>query len=202
LTRVGAGRSIPFVESGAPRVADSGGLIWERCVDYAITDATEADAVLLASLIRESFAGVAQRFGLTPENSPTHPSNCTPEWISSAFAKGVRYHLIRNDQGPAGCVALEQAAAGLCYLERLAVLPSYRRRGLGKALVDHVVTKAREVGARRVEIGIISADVELGRWYEKLGFSVTTTARFEHLPFEVTFMRKALVQAGEKGVPR
>ena len=62
------------------------------------------------------------------------------------------------------------------------------------------MTKAREVGARRVELGIISADVELRRWYEKLGFSVTNTARFEHLPFEVTFMRKALVQAGEKGV--
>jgi ribosomal protein S18 acetylase RimI-like enzyme len=162
-------------------------------VDYAITEATEADAVLLASLIREAFAGVAQRFGLTPENSPTHPSNCAPEWISSAFAKGVRYYVMRNDQGPAGCVALEQAGAGLCYLERLAVLPSYRRSGLGKALVDHVMTKAREGGARRVEVGIISDDVELRRWYEKLGFSMSTTARFEHLPFDVTFMRKPLV---------
>ena len=159
-------------------------------MDYVITEATEGAAVLLAALIRESFAGVAQRFGLTPENSPTHPSNCAPEWIRSAFAKGVSYYVIRNDEGPAGCVALENAGADVCYLERLAVLPSYRRRGLGKALVDHVMAKARELDAHRVELGIISADVELRRWYEKLGFSVTDTARFEHLPFDVTFMRK------------
>jgi N-acetylglutamate synthase-like GNAT family acetyltransferase len=162
-------------------------------VDYVITDATEADVELLASLIRESFADVAQRFGLTPENSPTHPSNCTPEWIRSAFAKGIRYYIIRTEQGPVGCVALEHANADLCYLERLAVLPSFRGYGLGKALVGHVVSKARELGAHRVEIGIISADAELREWYERLGFSVTTTAQFEHLPFEVTFMRKALV---------
>jgi N-acetylglutamate synthase-like GNAT family acetyltransferase len=175
-------------------------------VDCVITEATEADAVLLASLIRESFAGVAQRFGLTPENSPTHPSNCAPEWIRSAVAKGVSYYVIRNDGGPVGCVALEQAGAGLCYMERLAVLPPFRRRGLGKVLVDHVMTTAREVGARRVELGIISDDVELRRWYEKLGFSVIRTARLEHLAFEVTFMRKTLGNSaiskpdGQKGV--
>jgi N-acetylglutamate synthase-like GNAT family acetyltransferase len=159
-------------------------------VDYVISDATEADAALLASLIRQSFAGVAQRFGLTPENAPSHPSNCAPEWIQAAFAKGVSYYVIRNDEGPAGCVALEQAGPGVCYMERLAVLPPYQRHGLGKALVDHVVMKTRELGARRVEIGIISDDVELRRWYEKMGFSATSTARFEHLLFEVTFMRK------------
>ena len=162
-------------------------------MDYVITDATEADVRLLASLIRESFADVAQRFGLTPENSPTHPSNCTPEWIRSAFAKGVRYYIVRTDQGPVGCIALEHANADLCYLERLAVLPSFRGYGLGKALVGHVMNKARELGAHRVEIGIISADAELREWYERLGFSVTATAQFEHLPFEVAFMRKILM---------
>jgi len=164
-------------------------------VDYVITDATEADAGLLASVVRESFADVAERFGLTPENSPTHPSNCAPEWISSAFAKGVRYYIIRTDQGPVGCAALEHANADVCYLERLAVLPTFRGHGFGKALVNHAMDKARGLDARRVEIGIISADAELRKWYERLGFSVTTTAQFKHLPFEVTFMRKVLMNA-------
>lgn len=159
-------------------------------MDYTITDATEADAELLASLIRASFADVAERFGLTPENSPTHPSNCTPEWIHTAFAKGDRYYIVQTPQGPAGCVALEHANADVCYLERLAILPRFRRRGFGEALVNHVMNRARELEAERVEIGTISADAPLRAWYEKLGFSVTGTARFEHLPFEVTFMRK------------
>lgn len=159
-------------------------------IDYTITDATEADAELLASLIRASLADVAERFGLTPENSPTHPSNCTPEWIHTALAKGHRYFIMKTRRGPAGCVALEHANADVCYLERLAVLPGFRRRGFGEALVHHVMDRARELKADRVEIGTISVDVALRVWYEKLGFSVTSTARFEHLPFEVTFMRK------------
>jgi GNAT superfamily N-acetyltransferase len=161
-------------------------------MDYSITDATEADAGLLASIIRGSFADVAKRFGLTPENAPTHPSNCTPEWIHSAFAKGVRYYLLQGPRGAVGCVALEHAEAEVCYLGRLAVLPPFRGRGLGKALVDHVMEKARELDVRRVELGIISADAGLREWYEKLGFSATNTVQFEHLPFEVTFMRKVL----------
>ncbi len=173
-------------------------------MDYTITDSTEADAELLASLIRQSFADVAERFGLTPESAPTHPSNCTPEWIHSAFAKGVRYYLLRAFQEPVGCIALEQPEPDLCYLGRLAVLPPFRRHGLGRALVDHAIAKARQLGARRVVLGIISAQAELREWYERQGFSVTNTARFDHLPFEVAFMRKALAddtmsQAGTVG---
>jgi hypothetical protein len=59
--------------------------------------------------------------------------------------------------------------------------------------VNHAVDKAQQLGVHRVELGTISAQAELRRWYEKQGFSVTTTAQFEHLPFEVTFMRKVLV---------
>ena len=116
-------------------------------MDYVIREAAEADAGLLASLIREAFADVAVRFGLTPENSPTHPSNCTPEWIRSAFAKGIRHFVLETPEGPAGCVALEQANADVCYLERLAVLPAYRRNGFGEALVNYAVD--RGAGARR-----------------------------------------------------
>ena len=161
-------------------------------MDYVIAEAAETDADLLASLIREAFADVAVRFGLTPENSPTHPSNCTPDWIRAAFAKGIRHFLLTTPEGPAGCVALEQANADVCYLERLAVLPAYRRNGFGEALVSYTVDRARELGARRVELGMVAAQTELREWYERLGFSVTSVVRFEGKRFEVAFMRKAL----------
>jgi len=167
----------------------------EEDMDYLITEASEADAELLASLIRRAFADVAVRLGLTPESVPMHPSNCTPEWILAAFAKGVRYYLLQTPQGPAGCVALEQAGGDVCYLERLAVLPAFRRNGLGEALVNHVVDKARELGARSVELGMVFTQAELREWYERLGFSVTNVVQFERTPFEVAFMRKEL--AGE-----
>ena len=107
-----------------------------RGMEYVIEEAAEADADLLASLIRRAFADVAVRFGLTPKDSPRHPSNCSPDWIRSAFALGIRHFVLKTPGGPAGCVALEQANAHVCYLERLAVLPAYRqewlRRGPGE----------------------------------------------------------------------
>ena len=72
------------------------------------------------------------------------------------------------------------------------MLPSFRNRGFGKALVNHVINEAKKLGLRRVEIGLISKHTELKEWYERLGFSVKNTAQFEHLPFEVTFMFKQI----------
>lgn len=153
-----------------------------------IRPAAVEDANLLAALIRESFAGPAKEFGLTPENAPTHPSNCTPEWIDEALGKGVKYYLLVEDGVPCGCVAMEIPDPEFCYLERLAVLPEHRRKGFGRMLVQHVLDQAWAEGLRRVEIAIIAANTDLQRWYEKQGFVVTSTKSFPNLPFEVSFM--------------
>lgn len=163
-----------------------------------IRDAGAADAGMLSGLIRGAFADVAGRFGLTPENCPRHPSNCTPEWVSSAMAKGARYFVAGTEGEAAGCVALEQAGPDVCYLERLAVLPAWRRCGLGTALVKHACGEAAGLGAHRVQIGLIAKDTCLRQWYEGRGFRTTRTATFEHLPFEVLFMEAALAGSGER----
>jgi len=59
-------------------------------------------------------------------------------------------------------------------------------------LVNYALNEAKKLGAHRVEIGIISHQVELKEWYKKLGFSTKTESQFEHLPFVVAFMTKEL----------
>ena len=153
-----------------------------------ITRATESEAELLAELVRTASRDVAVRFGLTPDNCPRHPSNCTVEWIRADFARGVEYYLLDNGRAPTGCVAMEPADSGTCYLERLAVLPEKRRRGYGRRLVEHVLKEAGNRAFRQVGIGTIASHGELLEWYRKIGFVAGETRRFEHLPFEVTFM--------------
>ena len=153
-----------------------------------IRAAGSADVPVLSGLIRVSFGDVAERFALTLENCPKHPSNCTDEWIENDFARGVAYYILESDGTPVGCVALEKANPELCYLERLGVLPQSRRKGFGKALVDHVLYEATAVGAKQIGIGIISDDVELKLWYQRIGFVAKETKEFAHLPFLVTFM--------------
>jgi ribosomal protein S18 acetylase RimI-like enzyme len=153
-----------------------------------IRAAGSADVLVLSGLIRVSFRDVAQRFSLTLENCPKHPSNCTEEWIENDFARGVAYYILESDGEPVGCVALEKVNPDLCYLERLGVVPQSRRKGFGKALVDHVFYEARALGAKQIGIGIISDDTELKLWYQRIGFVEKETKEFDHLPFLVTFM--------------
>ena len=153
-----------------------------------IREASERDTGDLNRIIRASFRDVAERFSLTAENCPTHPSFCTAAWLEAAVGKGLRFYILEDGGSGCGCAALEIAGPQVCYLERLAVLPPYRHRGLGERLVRHVLDEARVAGAERVEIGIIAAQAELRDWYLGLGFEETARKSFEHLPFEVTFM--------------
>jgi len=157
-----------------------------------IRNASESDIPILVRIIRESFKDVAERFNLTPENCPRHPSNCDRSWIESALGKDVRYFVLEHRGVPCGCVALQQVQPEVCYLERLAVLPEFRRKGFGKALVDHILDRACSQGAERVEIGIISDQHDLKAWYRNIGFKETETAEYPHLPFKVAFMALAL----------
>ena len=153
-----------------------------------IREAKHDEALLISSIIQDSYRNVAERFNLTSQNCPKHPSNCTEEWIKKDFARGVMYYILENDAIPVGCVALEKANPDLFYLERLAVLPKNRQNGFGKTLVNHVLTIARNVGSKKIGIGIISEQTELKQWYQRIGFIEGETKEFSHLPFLVSFM--------------
>lgn len=153
-----------------------------------IRNATPQDQELLADIIRRSFSDVAKRFSLTRDNCPKHPSNCTPSWIASDMARGVRYFILYHGQNPIGCAGVEYPGSGVCYLERLSIVPRMRGRRFGLRLVRHALELAASKGAAKVGIGIIAAHGELKAWYEGIGFVETGRKIFDHLPFEVSFM--------------
>jgi len=147
---------------------------------------------MLAHLIRDSYGDVAQRFNLTPQNCPKHPSNCTRDWVQKDMNRGVIYYCLDHKGTTAGCAAFEKANTEEGYLERLSVLPEYRKTGFGKALVHHVIKVARTAGISRIGIGIISKQAELKQWYEKMGFVEQEIKTFPHLPFNVTLLAYTL----------
>ncbi|MBU2627787.1 MAG: GNAT family N-acetyltransferase [Proteobacteria bacterium] len=160
--------------------------------NISIQPADNKDFQTLSRLIRQSYQDVAQRFNLTIENCPKHPSNCSEEWIKKDFNRGVAYHILLKDGMPAGCAALEKADAKVSYLERLAVLPEFRHNGLGRQLVVHMLNQARQMDAKTISIGIIAEQKELKKWYEALGFSLVEIKNFDHLPFQVALMNIVL----------
>ena len=157
-----------------------------------IREADSDDVSLISGLVSECFRDVAERFNLTLENCPKHPSHYTDEWVEKDLARGVTYYVLENDVMALGCVAIEKADSDIFYLERLGVLPEARRNGHGRALVDHIMSQAKRIGAKQISIGIIADDTELKRWYLKMGFVEGETKEFDHLPFFVVFMTFAL----------
>ena len=157
-----------------------------------IRSAQKYDAKLLSNIIRASHMDVAQKFNLTQENCPKHPSNCTVEWIKKDFDRKVKYYIFEYSGIPKGCIALEHASGDVCYIERLSVLREYRVHGFGRKLVDHVFDEAKALGAKEISIGTIAEFTELTEWYQKIGFIAGETKEFEHLPFKVLFMKYEL----------
>lgn len=68
-----------------------------------------------------------------------------------------------------GCVFY--VLEGSCLdLGRLAVLPRYRRHGVGRALVEYVEDRARALNVAYVELGVRLALPHLRVYYEALGY--------------------------------
>lgn len=147
------------------------------------------DSEILSSIVSKSNKDVAELLGLNIENAPKHPSFCNSDWILADFERSQEYFLSIENGISTGCVAFEQAEKDTAYLNRLSVLPKYRNRGTGAALVKHIINYSKAKSLTNISIGIIAEHSVLKEWYLKLGFTEGTIHKFDHLPFNVLYMK-------------
>lgn len=148
-------------------------------------------------VIRNSFQTVADEFGLTEANCPTHPAFITINRLQEAIDKGVVFFGIFDGKSLTGLVAIEKSTTDVYYLERLSVLPGYRHRGYGRKLLDYGFKYVRAKGGKVIKIALINEHSLLKKWYQSYGFIETGTKQFSHLPFTVCFMEKGVNPAVE-----
>ena len=63
------------------------------------------------------------------------------------------------------------------HINNLAVRPAFRSRGIGTALMSHVLAEAQKLGARRATLEVRASNGAARRMYERLGFYVAGTRR-------------------------
>ena len=140
------------------------------------------------TVVRQSFATVADEFGLTEQNCPTHTSFIRLETLQSHFAGGDWMIGYWKEGRIVGFAAIHNKGGGVYELQNLAVLPSHRRAGYGRDLLSCAVEIVRRLGGEKLTIGIIEDNTKLKNWYARNGFLHMGTKRFSHLPFTVGFM--------------
>jgi len=159
----------------------------KNAMEIRITNINDTEQI--ASIVSQANKDVAKQFDINFENNPKHPSFYTNEWVFSDFNRGEEYFISHVNNTNTGCVAFEQPNPDTAYLNRLSVLPEYRRQGMGTMLVNYILEYSRSKNIQFVSIGIIAAHDILKNWYSNRGFIEGETQKFDHLPFDVMYMR-------------
>lgn len=140
--------------------------------EIVLREATDDDIPTIVAVTRAAFDEYTG--WLSP---PSGAPNETPEKLRAKLASGHGVLALIGDQVVGS--AYYSPEAEYVYLGRLAVLPEYRGRGIGSALVAEVERRARELGIARVRLGVRLALRHVRALYERLGYRVYEERRHE-----------------------
>lgn len=105
--------------------------------------------------------------------------------LSDSFDKEAHHCIIYDFGIPVGSARLYEDDQGF-HIGRVAVNKDYRGKGLGKDLMEGLISKAWEIGAEKVSV---HAQEQVIPFYEKLGFigkgDIFIEADIPHLEMEV-----------------
>ena len=82
-----------------------------------------------------------------------------------------RLLLARVDEAPAACGAIRRLEDSVCEIKRLFVRPAFRGLGLGRALVEKLISDARDLGYSTMRLDTVAEKMgDAVRLYKALGF--------------------------------
>ena len=146
------------------------------------------------NVIRQSFQTVADEFGFTEENAPLFTAFATDEakvlmWKNEQHRP--MYGYFENDV-LIGYYNLALTPEGECELGSLCVLPDKRHSGIGDALLEDAISRAKELGFGKVKLSIVEENKLLRKWYEEHGFVHVGTKKFDFFPFTCGYLERSI----------
>ncbi len=141
-------------------------------------------------VIQRSHQTVADEFGFTPENAPRYVAFATDEnRLLWQMFREHRLMFLDEEEGVIRGFYSLLIRDGECELGSLSVLPEYRHRGIGTALLKHACDTAREQGLSTLNLSIVEENTVLRKWYERNGAVHLGTKKFDFFPFTAGYMK-------------
>lgn len=159
-----------------------------------IREVQREDIPECVEVIRKSFQTVAEELGFTEENAPRFTAFATnEERLFQHFDNEHRPMFVFCDKETiCGYYSLSIQNSSECELSNLAVLPTYRHHGIGKALLNHAIITAKQMNFTTMNIGIVEENTILKKWYEQNGAVHLGTRKFDFFPFTCGYMKICL----------
>jgi len=126
--------------------------------------ATEADYATVKELFVEYAASLG--FGLEFQDFDDELAS-----LPGRYAPPRGCILLADVDGhPGGCIGLRPLAGDACEMKRLYVRPAFRGKGVGSALAEEVIARARRLGYGRMRLDTVASMAEANALYASLGF--------------------------------
>lgn len=148
--------------------------------------ATPSHAQELANLVNSAYRGEYSQQGWTTEASLLDGQRTDAESLIQLIKTPLnQIDLVLDEDKIVGCVLLIQEPPDTLYFGMLTVEPLTQGKGLGKTLICHIETVAKNYGFTRVRFTVIPLRTELIAFYERRGFAAT--GKFEAFPSDSKF---------------
>ena len=146
------------------------------------------------NVIRESFMTVAKQFDITPDNAPAFTAYATDEAKILYWMDNQHRPMYGNyeDGKLVGYYNLYLPGNNECELGSLCVLPDKRHSGIGDALLNDSISRAKELGCTVMKLSIVEENTVLRKWYEQHGFVHTGTVKYDFFPFTCGYLEKEI----------
>lgn len=165
---------------------------------YELCSVEREDIPECVRVIRESFMTVADEFGYNPQSSPL--------FTGFLISEERLYHQFDVEKRPMFCAKADGETVGFCSvsppnngrceINNLAVLPRFRHKKIGEALLINSLKTAKSLGCREVFVDIVAENLRLRKWYESFGFVYTETVRLDGYEFLNGYMIKKIQTDG------
>ncbi|MCL2625965.1 MAG: GNAT family N-acetyltransferase [Cystobacterineae bacterium] len=144
--------------------------------------ACEADTEEIVALVNGAYHPASKESCWTHESNLIFGRRTTPQQVLSLFREQSAILLLCLESKIVACVHVETNQFGTAYIGMLATEPQRQTQGLGKQMLLHAESYAKEhFKASTFKMLILSARPELLAFYERRGY--VQTGEIEEYPF-------------------